>query len=126
MPCKVKNCLMPLRPTGASDRTRLSFCGTHGNQKEGMPVKDPFKNLSKRKKRIPDPFDGAKGIAHFEFMWEGCRHRACTKRKRCTGGPRGTKRKYGIPFCKLDGNYVKPVWRQDPIKEPVGFRAKRI
>ena len=30
-----------------------------------------------------------------------CPHRACRKRKQCTGGPRGTFKRYGKPLCKI-------------------------
>jgi len=51
-------------------------------------------------------------------MWEGCLHRECGKRKRCTGGPRGTLRRARIPFCKVDGNYIKPAYRSELPSDP--------
>lgn len=76
--------------------------------------------MPKRKSKPPDPFETAKAYAHFELRWKTCTHRECGKRKRCTGGPRGTNRRTGgIPFCKLPGN-CKPRKREIPleIREP--------
>lgn len=65
--------------------------------------------------RKPKPFETAKAIAYFEFLWQRCKHRECKKRKRCTGGPRGTQRKFDdVPFCRIEGNLKEPiVWVAD-------------
>ena len=61
--------------------------------------------MKKCSNKQSDAFESAKAFAHFENCWEGCLHGECKKRKRCTGGPRGTWRKFGgVPFCRLEVN----------------------
>lgn len=46
-------------------------------------------------------FKLAKALAYFAGNWEDCAHSECRKRKLCTGGPRGSFRKFkGDTFCK--------------------------
>jgi hypothetical protein len=40
--------------------------------------------------------------AHFRFRHETCKVKACRKRRRCTGGPRGTFSRLGVPACLRD------------------------
>ncbi len=66
-----------------------------------------------------DAFERAKAFAHFENCWKYCLHLECKKRKRCTGGPRGTWRKTGgLPFCRLEGNCEVPVIPDSVTSEP--------
>jgi hypothetical protein len=37
--------------------------------------------------------------AHFRQMHQACKARACRKGGRCTGGPRGTFSRLGVPAC---------------------------
>ena len=66
-----------------------------------------------------DDFDVAKAFAHFDRNWKHCLHAKCKKRRRCTGGPRGTRRKTGgIPFCRLAGNCRVPGAPRSGVLEP--------
>ncbi|MEL7430293.1 MAG: hypothetical protein AAFN43_09875 [Pseudomonadota bacterium] len=82
---------------------------------------------------MSDPafFEAAKSAAQMERLWKRCLHRECKRRKRCTGGPRGTARKTGgVPFCRLQGNLVAPTskpestdplpWHEEPDKHRWG------
>jgi len=42
-----------------------------------------------------------RAIAHFEGAWTSCRRAACHARQQCTGGPRGTCERVGLPLCRL-------------------------
>jgi len=47
-------------------------------------------------------FEQQKAFAFFEDLWRGCDYHECRKRRKCTGGPRGTCRQTkGVPLCKI-------------------------
>ncbi len=53
-------------------------------------------------KSLKDRFDYNKAIAYFDGAVKTCPYPECRKRKICTGGPRGSSRRFkGIPFCQL-------------------------
>ncbi|PHP67411.1 hypothetical protein CSC94_10270 [Zhengella mangrovi] len=49
--------------------------------------------------RPPLDFTTQKAFAWAEGRWRHCPHRECRRRRRCTGGPRGTLRRSGRPLC---------------------------
>lgn len=56
----------------------------------------------------PLTFAMQKAFAWAEGRWRNCPHGECKRRKRCTGGPRGTLRATGKPFCR-DGTVAETI-----------------
>ncbi|MEO1747709.1 MAG: hypothetical protein AAFR27_03660 [Pseudomonadota bacterium] len=42
-----------------------------------------------------------KAVAHFSVDTSVCPYRKCREAKTCTGGPRGTFRRFGKPYCQV-------------------------
>ena len=42
-----------------------------------------------------------KAVAHFTVDTSVCPYRKCREAKTCTGGPRGTFRRFGKPYCQV-------------------------
>ena len=111
MCCSVSRMLHATATFCASERILMSFCKKENCLNRLPPAKVTETQLG--------AFERAKAFTHFENCWKHCLHPECKKRRRCTGGPRGTCRKNGgVPFCRLEGNCETPVSSHTLLPEP--------
>lgn len=93
----------PVEPRGALATTGATLA-LRRTQDEGGPR---AKGISRPVPPAINRYLFLKAIAHFEGAWEACQRRQCRARRQCTGGPRGTCEKVGVPLCR---RHAPPEW----------------